>query len=79
MGVVGKAVLIVLIVPFATGLYVLGNKPAFGNDVLVAYDSNGVLAAAGVLAGAPDVLAIAGLAVLMVFVGPYLRRSRYRL
>jgi len=72
MGLLGKAFMIALTVPFVVGLYVLGNKPGFAREVLVAYDTSGVLGVLSAFAGAPDVLGVIGLAVLVVFIGPYL-------
>lgn len=65
MGLVGTVVRIVLVVPFVLGLYVLGAKPEFLNAVLTAYDTDGIPGIVGVVVGAPDVLGIVALAVVV--------------
>jgi hypothetical protein len=70
MSLLGRAVLIAVTVPFVVGLYVGTTKPSLVTEAFVAYDNTGVLGVFSVLASVPDVLAVAGLAVLIVIIGP---------
>lgn len=66
MGLLGRAVLIILTLPFVVGLYVGGTKPDLIREAFVAYNSTGVLGIISVVLNAPDVLAVAGLVVVVV-------------